>query len=420
MSEGCERIPGGAPAGGDLPGVIPPGRPGPLKAPAPPDDVATVMGRAGTTDDRTDHAGHRSTPWDRLAVAAAATSVGAGVLGIAHDGGIGHLDRTQTLSWVVAIGAAAGTFVAGRLATLATRTAESHRHAVADALSDRIVLHVQGTTVVAVHGDATRLLGIGPDHLVGRPVQVALPLAETQGIARVLHEATVTPGAAVTLRNIELHGADGQRRWFDAGAFDHRSDPLVGAIVLVLADRTDRKDLEDRLALQSSHDDATGLATRVRFLHAVDTSIRRARRTQDHLAVLCVEVDDLPRLTDAHGAAIADRVLAEIAQRLRTTMRTEDSLARIGATEFGVLLPDLAPNVGRGFAVDVADRIASVLQAPIVFDDTIVEPAITVGLAHRAPGVTEPSAMDLVAHAHTNARAVRHNAGQWHDVDLLP
>ena len=95
-----------------------------------------------------------------------------------------------------------------------------------------------------------------------------------------------------------------------------------------------------RLIAQAANDPLTGLANHRTFFERLDAEVRRARRRGDPLSLVIFDLDHFKRVNDTHGHLVGDGVLAEMAARLASLARVEDTLARIGGEEFAWLLPD--------------------------------------------------------------------------------
>ena len=116
--------------------------------------------------------------------------------------------------------------------------------------------------------------------------------------------------------------------------------------VLVLLDNIAlNRELEGRveertaaLAHQAFHDGLTGLANRDLFNEVLAGAVRRRARSGAALTVLFVDLDGFKQVNDLYGHRIGDRVLQEVARRLRGTLREADTIARLGGDEFAVLV----------------------------------------------------------------------------------
>jgi diguanylate cyclase (GGDEF)-like protein/PAS domain S-box-containing protein len=118
-------------------------------------------------------------------------------------------------------------------------------------------------------------------------------------------------------------------------------------------DISDRKRAEEKL----TQDTLTGLPNRARFYDLLKHRFAR-KQTDKECAVLLIDVDRFKLVNDSLGNASADQLLIQIAQRIKTCLRQNDVLARVGGDEFAVLLDDVS---GEDEASSVATRIQQAL-----------------------------------------------------------
>jgi diguanylate cyclase (GGDEF)-like protein/PAS domain S-box-containing protein len=137
---------------------------------------------------------------------------------------------------------------------------------------------------------------------------------------------------------------------------------------------------EGRRALEwaATHDGLTGLPNRSAFVG------RFAEEGGDGLtAVLYLDLDDFKPVNDKYGHALGDRVLAEVATRLRHGVRPTDLVARLGGDEFAVLCPSIESLDAAGL---LADRLVEAVGAPLCIDDVQVHIGLSVGIAALIEG----------------------------------
>jgi diguanylate cyclase (GGDEF)-like protein len=115
-----------------------------------------------------------------------------------------------------------------------------------------------------------------------------------------------------------------------------------------------------RLALEATTDPLTGLLDRRGFLDLAHPLAHLSRRNELPLAVLLVNVDYFKQINERWGHARGDRVLREVAGRLRATIRDTDLVCRWGGDEFGVLLYPVAADALR----TTADKIRYAISSP--------------------------------------------------------
>ncbi len=113
---------------------------------------------------------------------------------------------------------------------------------------------------------------------------------------------------------------------------------------------------------KASHDDLTDLLNQATFYESLERALARARRQGSKVALLFLDLDDFKLINDSLGHQVGDRVLAEVAKRLKACMRESDTAARLGGDEFVVLLEDIS---GAGEAVGVAKRFLTHMRAPL-------------------------------------------------------
>jgi diguanylate cyclase (GGDEF)-like protein/PAS domain S-box-containing protein len=131
------------------------------------------------------------------------------------------------------------------------------------------------------------------------------------------------------------------------------------AILTVLTDITQRKEMEAHLERLATTDPLTGLANRGRFFAIATAEIKRAERYERPLAVIMVDIDFFKRINDAYGHEVGDLALREFANLCRTIARRQDIVARLGGEEFGLLLPE----TDRAEALALADRLRLAVEA---------------------------------------------------------
>lgn len=164
----------------------------------------------------------------------------------------------------------------------------------------------------------------------------------------------------------------------------------LDAIASLVAIAVDRQATEAQLAHQADHDMLTGLLDRNGFVKALEAV------TEEHgspSALLFVDLDEFKELNDEYGHRIGDRVLVEVARRLRVSLRRSDVLARFGGDEFVAVLNRSTEDEAARFA----DRFLDALAAPIVVDGQSLRVNASIGIA--APSDTGTDAAELLHQA---------------------
>ena len=154
------------------------------------------------------------------------------------------------------------------------------------------------------------------------------------------------------------------------------------AMLLALIDITERRRAEARLAFMSQHDSLTGLPNRAMLRDRLGGLLAGSRRSGRKVAVMCIDLDNFKSINDALGHDLGDKLLSDVARRLRSSLRDEDCLARLGANEFVVIQQDVDRPED---VVILAKRLLEVIGERFVIEGHTLVVSASVGIA-LAPG----------------------------------
>ncbi len=126
------------------------------------------------------------------------------------------------------------------------------------------------------------------------------------------------------------------------------------------------------------HDDLTALPNRRLLADRMTLALSRARRYNWHLAVLLIDVDDFKTVNDTLGHDAGDEILRQLADRLRRSIRENDTVARLGGDEFVAIIEGLRTEAD---ATRAADFLTASLGAPYQLDSNQIRVTSTVGCA---------------------------------------
>jgi diguanylate cyclase (GGDEF)-like protein/PAS domain S-box-containing protein len=135
-----------------------------------------------------------------------------------------------------------------------------------------------------------------------------------------------------------------------------RQDELLG-MVLVFHDVTDSRRMAREISHQANHDSLTGLLNRREFERRLEHALVSARTQGIQHALCYLDLDQFKLVNDTAGHVVGDQLLRQVADLLRTKLRTRDTLARVGGDEFSLLLENCP--------LDKALQIAKTLVAAV-------------------------------------------------------
>jgi diguanylate cyclase (GGDEF)-like protein/PAS domain S-box-containing protein len=175
-----------------------------------------------------------------------------------------------------------------------------------------------------------------------------------------------------------------EQLWFQSRAvpeLDERGE--VEHVLVMSTDITALKRSEAELAHQALHDPLTGLANRALLLDHLATALAQSRRRPEPLAVLFLDLDRFKVINDSLGHGAGDQLLVEVGRRLERSLRSGDTVARIGGDEFVMLLPDVS---NADEAVTIAERVLRTVRGPVVLDGDEVFTTASIGIAVAGGG----------------------------------
>jgi diguanylate cyclase (GGDEF)-like protein/PAS domain S-box-containing protein len=228
---------------------------------------------------------------------------------------------------------------------------------------------------------AEKLTGWNRTEAAGRPVDEVFCILD--GSTR---EPAVNPMAAAISENRTvllapnsiLTRRDGVEASIeDSAAPIHDRRGRVTGAVMVFHDVSSTRALSLRISHQAQHDSLTDLPNRALLHDRLNQGMALARRHSTKLAVMFLDVDRFKNVNDSLGHDIGDQLLILVAQRLRSCVRTTDTVSRQGGDEFVILLTDL--NRGQDAAIR-AERMLASLAAPYVIRGHTVHASASIGI----------------------------------------
>ncbi len=209
-------------------------------------------------------------------------------------------------------------------------------------IGDGVITTDERSHIEYLNPVAEELTGWRLEDAMGRPLD---------DVFRVFHEETCEPlespltMAVRALRPVKSAGPvlfirrDGNEIYIQSTASPIRDG--LGAVtggVLVFHDVSESRELNRRLSYQASHDVLTGLVNRHEFESRLERALHSARARETSYALCYLDIDQFKIVNDTCGHAAGDVLLGQVGQLLKSKVRWRDTLSRLGADEFAVLL----------------------------------------------------------------------------------
>jgi len=220
-----------------------------------------------------------------------------------------------------------------------------------------ILLYDEDVRFHFLEGQGVSDLGFSREFVIGRTMGEIFPPDVWEPIRHYYED--VFKGRSATF---ELRFRNLVRQGHTMPVRDQQGNIVAGMVVTYDITRQKMveqslREQEERLMRLALHDPLTNLANRTLFNNQLEQALARSKRTGSGVAVLFLDLDDFKPVNDTLGHEAGDQLLIQVAERLRSTVRAGDTVARFGGDEFVLLLEDVSNER------DVATAAAHILQA---------------------------------------------------------
>jgi diguanylate cyclase (GGDEF)-like protein/PAS domain S-box-containing protein len=304
-----------------------------------------------------------------------------------------------------------------QIARSALREAEDRFRALAEHAPTGIFVSEAGVRLGYLNHRFAELLGADPHHLLGTRWLEYLHPDDLPKLYDTLEWVLGGEPGEVTLR---LRPSGSAQRWIFLRIAPTTTPSRAAGFIGTADDITTRRAWEERLSYQARHDALTGLLNQGRLTELLREALASRRGADREFAVALVDLDGFADVNDAFGRDAGDRVLVEVASRLRRVSRERDSLARLGGDEFVVLLGGVRT---RQQAETAARRHLESLATPVRLGQDELRVSASVGVALPGPRDTPEIVLrsaELLLRQARQAGPGRVRIGTTADVVTLP
>ena len=253
-----------------------------------------------------------------------------------------------------------------------------HRFSLAvEQTSDWILITDEEGVIQYANRAVEEISGYTREELIGRKPNMLKSGRHPDSFYRKLWE-TILSGRS--FRSIFINRRkDGELFYLDQTItpIKDREGKIVG-FVATGKDVTHERELREKLVHLSLYDPITELPNRSNFMERLSFHISRAKATGKVLAVCFMDVDRFKFVNDTYGYQVGDRILREIARRVRKALRAGDTAARLGSDEFGLILTDMSKKED---IPNVLSKVLRVFEQPFMVDGEELKLNVRIGVA---------------------------------------
>ena len=247
--------------------------------------------------------------------------------------------------------------------------------------------------IVSVNGAFTRITGYSADEVIGKNPRILSSGRQTPAFYADMWRSLKDRGHwEGEIWNRRKSGEVFAEMLNISVVPDEQGDPQN--YVAIFSDISQQKDHQAQLERIAHFDALTNLPNRVLLADRLQQALAQAQRRDTMMAVVFLDLDGFKTVNDAHGHAVGDQLLVSVAQRLRTSLREGDTLARIGGDEFVAVLADISDISECEF---VLERLLESAARPLQLDSHSLQVSASLGAALYPQDGTEPDT--LLRHA---------------------
>jgi diguanylate cyclase (GGDEF)-like protein/PAS domain S-box-containing protein len=248
------------------------------------------------------------------------------------------------------------------------------------------VVIVHGSHVLYTNPAFTQMFGYAAEEASGQSLR-ELIVPETRQHELALLEREVDQKGRVAVETVRINKKGDLVDVAMVGA-PLRVDGSSVGYVLSFRDIGERRRLEAKFQHDALFDVLTTLPNRALFLDRLTLALkRRSRRRDQGCGMLILDLDRFNEVNQALGQAVGDELLLAVAERLRVSLRPEDSASRMGSDEFAILVENV---LDQDDLETVAARILVQMEKPFEVFGSLVRVSVSMGIAMAGALHTSP------------------------------
>lgn len=242
-----------------------------------------------------------------------------------------------------------------------------------------ILMANEDGAIVSVNKLFERMFGYPSREIVGRKVEILLPVALHHQHEHLRHQYLQNPTNRAMGSGRELYGVakDGHHIAIEVGLsqIQQGNHHYVLAVIIDISTRKqleqERAAMDEKIREMAYHDALTGLPNRRQLMEGLSLALAQARLHQTYGGLLFIDLDKFKALNDTLGHDAGDQLLIQVACRLRECVREVDTVARLGGDEFIALFPALTSDksTSQGLLEKLSRRILCALNQPYTLND---------------------------------------------------
>ncbi|OGT20994.1 MAG: hypothetical protein A2V90_08635 [Gammaproteobacteria bacterium RBG_16_57_12] len=248
---------------------------------------------------------------------------------------------------------------------------------VVENTAEGIIITDENNRIISINKAFTEITGYSPEEALGRNPNILRSDRHDKLFYKALWTSVLNTGSWQgelwdRHKNGELFPI-----WSTISAVKDDDGRLIN-YVSVFSDISSIKQSQEQLNYLAHHDPLTHLPNRILFNDRLEHAMQRAQREERQMAVLFLDLDRFKTINDSLGHPVGDLLLKLVADRIRKTMREEDTVARLGGDEFIMLLEDVRDT--QDIAL-LAQKLIQEFNTPFIVHERELHLGISMGIS---------------------------------------
>ena len=269
--------------------------------------------------------------------------------------------------------------------------------------------------IVAVNKAFCHITGYLKEEVLGRSAHMFDSVHQDEDFYRRMREEIRTSGSWRGEMLEMKKGGEVYPKWASVGAMKN-PEGRISHYFSIFSDISERKRAEERIHHLAYYDALTDLPNRSLLNKLVTQTLAAAARSRAHGALLFIDLNRFKPINDTLGHEVGDRLLKQVGERFRATLRSEDLMARLGGDEFVAGLFNIAKREHAGI---VAQKLLTALDEPFLIDGNELRLGACIGISiYPQDGDNAETLLRYADIAMYRAKQTRQNAYMYYSEEM--
>ncbi|SNZ03405.1 PAS domain S-box-containing protein/diguanylate cyclase (GGDEF) domain-containing protein [Persephonella hydrogeniphila] len=222
----------------------------------------------------------------------------------------------------------------------------------------------------------TEITGFDKSEILGWKIN-QIPVFSLRGnhFLRVWHKAETSDRWQGEITGLKKNG-DTFPAWLSIIKVKNRGETTN--FIVMISDITRRKHKEKKLKNLAYYDNLTKLPNRPHFFNKLKSAVERATENKTKFALFFIDLDGFKQVNDTYGHEVGDKLLIEVAKKLRSSVRKDDFVARLAGDEFVILIENID---GKEVLKKIADKIIKNVGSIYIIDGNEIKIGASIGIS---------------------------------------